>query len=355
MFSSTSQPVRYLSIKHLTSIPEGITEGVSLNQPASEPPLTQNDCEELIFPDVHTFVCYVDETSDKVYNSAMRLWKHLVLIDKQSHKLEKKFANYKKANKAYVIDNLQLKAKNNNLENQLADLEKQLENARSDRRPIPSSLPPPSPTASLSSPASVVFDNSDDNSKQSKKIKLIKLSNLLMLTDGHATRFNINVWKSKMVKKLTTNANHYPTKALRITYIDSCMNKEAYKYLAARSRIGAQRLFATAEEMFEVLQKAYGDVNQAHITMNKFWDLKMTKDLNSFWTKFQILVSELDHNEATLISELKYKLTPLLFRVIADGVSWLKDIHEYAQQCQLAYQDLKDIELQTSAANFDSN
>ena len=81
----------------------------------------------------------------------------------------------------------------------------------------------------------------------------------------------------------------------------------------------------------------------------------MTKDFNSFWTEFQILTSELDHNEATLISELKYKLTPSLSQAMAGSVSRPKNIHEYAQQCQLAYQDLKDIELRTLAANFDGN
>ena len=124
MCSSTNQPVEYLSIKHLTSIPEETAKGVSLNQPVNKPPLMQNNRKELIFPDVHTFRHHVDEVPDKVYNSVMRLQKHLVLIDKQSHKLEKKFANYEKANKAYVINNAQLKVENNNLENQLANLEK---------------------------------------------------------------------------------------------------------------------------------------------------------------------------------------------------------------------------------------
>ena len=82
MSLSTSQPVRYPFIKHLTSIPEETIEGVSLNQPANELPLTQNNREELIFLDVRTFVRHVDETLDKVYDSVMRLWKHLVLIDK---------------------------------------------------------------------------------------------------------------------------------------------------------------------------------------------------------------------------------------------------------------------------------
>ena len=81
----------------------------------------------------------------------------------------------------------------------------------------------------------------------------------------------------------------------------------------------------------------------------------MTKDFNSFWAKFQVLVSKLDHNEAILISKLKYKLTPSLSQTMAGGVSQPKDLHEYAQQCQLAYQDLKDIKLQTLAANFGSN
>ena len=243
---------------------------------------------------------HVDEALDEVYDSIIRLQKHLVLIDKQSHKLEKKFANYEKANKAYVIDNIQLKAENDDLKNQLADLAKQLENACLDKHLTQPSLPPP-----------LASNDSDDNSKQFKKIKSTKLPDPPMLTDGHAAGFDINVWKSKMVKKLTANVNHYPIKRLRITYVNSRVNGEVYKYLAVRLRIGAQKPFATAEEIFKVLQKAYGNINRVHTAMNKFQDLKMTKNFNSFWTKFQVLASELDHNKATLISELKYKLTPL--------------------------------------------
>ena len=344
MFSFTNQLIEYLSIKHLTSIPKETTEGILLNQPINKPPLTRNNYKELIFSDVRTFVHHMDETPDKVYDSVMRLRKHLVLIDKQSRKLEKKFANYEKANEAYVIDNMQLKAENDNLENQLANLTKQLKNTRLNKHPTQPS--PPSPLAS---------DDSDDNSKQSKKTKSTKLLDPPILTDSHAAGFDINVWKSKMVKKLTANTDYYPTEALCMAYIDSCVDEEAYKYLAARSRIDAWKPFATTKEMFEVLQKAYGDVNQAHTAMNKFWDLKMTKNFNSFWAEFQVLASELDHNEATLISKLKYKLTLSLSRAMAGSVSWLKDIHEYAQQCQLAYQDLKDIKLWILAANFDGN
>ena len=103
-----------------------------------------------------------------------------------------------------------------------------------------------------------------------------------MLTDSHATGFDINVWESKMTKKLVANANHYPTEALRIAYIDSCMDGNVYKHLVTKSRIGARKLFVMAEEIFEILQKAYGDSNCAHMAANKFCDLKMTGDFNSF-------------------------------------------------------------------------
>ena len=169
------------------------------------------------------------------------------------------------------------------------------------------------------------------------------------------TGFDIDMWESKIGKKLSTNANHYPTKALRMAYVNSHVDRKAYKHLTARSRIGAQKLFATAEEMFKVLQKAYRDINWKHTAMNKFQDLKMTKDLNNFWAKFQILASELDHNRSIFITELKYKLILSLFRAMAGGVFWPKNFYKYTQQCQLVYQDLKDIKLQTPTANFSGN
>ena len=344
MSSSINQFVKYPSIKHLASIAEKETKSMGLNPPA-ERPLTQEDQEELNFSDVCTFIYHVESAPREVYDLVMRFWKHLVLVDKQNQKLKLKFTNYEKANKVYVINNAQLKVENDNLENWLANLEKQLENAWSDKY---SALSPPLPPL-------VIFDDSDDNSKQSKKTKSTKLLDLPIFTDGHTIKFDINVWESKMVKKLNVNANHYPTKALCMAYINSCMDGEAYKHLAVRSRIGAQKPFATTKEMFEVLQKAYSNVNQAHTAMNKFWDLKMMKDFNSFWAELQILASKLDHNKAILISELKFKLIPLLSQAMAGGVSWPTDIHEYAKQCQQTYQDLKNIEIQMPIANFAGN
>ena len=106
MFLSTDQPAGYPSIWHLASIAEKATNnGVALN-PLAKEPLTQKDREELNFPDICIFEHYVRLTPREAYDSVMRLWKHLVLVDKQNQKLKLKFTNYKKANKAYVINNV---------------------------------------------------------------------------------------------------------------------------------------------------------------------------------------------------------------------------------------------------------
>ena len=81
-----------------------------------------------------------------------------MLVDKQNQKLKLKFTNYEKANKVYVINNAQLKAENNDLENWLADLEKQLKNTQLDKHSALS--PPPLPW--------VVSDDLDNNLKLSQ-------------------------------------------------------------------------------------------------------------------------------------------------------------------------------------------
>lgn len=79
--------------------------------------------------------------------------------------------------------------------------------------------------------------------------------------------------------------------------------------------------------------------------MKKFRHLRMTKDFSSFWAEFQVLSSQLDYSESTLIDELKFKLTPTLSRAMAGGVLRPTDLYEYAEQCQHAWQDLQDIDI----------
>ena len=120
MSLSIDQPVGYPSIQHLASIAGEETKSIVLNPPIKDL-LIRESQKELNFPDICIFLCHVKAASKEVYNFIIRLWKHLVLVNKQNQKLKLKFTNYKKANEAYIIDNAQLKAKNDNLENQLAD------------------------------------------------------------------------------------------------------------------------------------------------------------------------------------------------------------------------------------------
>lgn len=96
-------------------------------------------------------------------------------------------------------------------------------------------------------------------------------------------------------------------------YIENRCDGAAMSHLAPRRRKDTLRPFTTGEEMFDLLERVYGDPNRQHTAMNKFRALRMKdKDFNTFWAEFLRLAADLDHGDATLISELTYKLTPSL-------------------------------------------
>lgn len=72
-----------------------------------------------------------------------------------------------------------------------------------------------------------------------------------MLMDSHAIGFDINMWKNKVAKKLIANADYYPIKTLCMAYVNSCVDSNAYKHLAARSRIKARKPFTMAGKMLK--------------------------------------------------------------------------------------------------------
>lgn len=87
---------------------------------------------------------------------------------------------------------------------------------------------------------------------------------------------DIDARLGKMRRKLEANADHFPTEQMHIAYVESRVEEDAHKHIAARSRPEARNPFTTAEEVFAVLFKAYGDTNRKHTAMNKFRDLRMT-------------------------------------------------------------------------------
>lgn len=72
-----------------------------------------------------------------------------------------------------------------------------------------------------------------------------------MLIDGHAIGFDINIWKNKVAKKLTANADYYLIKTLCMAYVNSRVDSNAYKHLAARFRVRACKPFTMAGKMLK--------------------------------------------------------------------------------------------------------
>ena len=175
----------------------------------------------------------------------------------------------------------------------------------------------------------------------SDKKKSMKLPDPPIFTDGK--EISIDHWLTKMRSKLAANEDHMPTEVLKKAYVENRVGGEAMGHLEPRLRKGAIRSFVTAEEIFDQLERTYGDPNRKQNAMNSFRALKQgSKDFNTFWAEFQRLAAELEHNEATLISELKYKLSWEMSLQLATGDQAPTDLYAFAQKCQRLYQDLKD-------------
>ena len=193
---------------------------------------------------------------------------------------------------------------------------------------------PPRPRSPSHTPSTQVTDGTD-------KKKSMKLPDPPIFTDGK--EISIDHWLTKMRSKLAANDDHMPTEVLKKAYVENQVGGEAMGHLEPRLRKGAIRPFTTAEEMFDQLERIYGDPNRKRTAMNNFRSLKQgSKDFNTFWAEFQRLAAELDHNEETLIGELKYKLSWEMSRQLATGDLEPTDLYEFAQKCQRLYQSLKE-------------
>lgn len=150
-------------------------------------------------------------------------------------------------------------------------------------------------------------------------------------------------WLSKMKTKLIANHDHYPTEALQMGYVENRVSGQASKHLAPRLRSDAINKFTTADEMFETLDRVYGDPDRAQTAQNDFRKLYQgTKDFNSFWADFQRLSSELDYSPKTLISELRNKVSAELERAIITEIDPV-DVYALARKCQLYDQNIQKV------------
>ena len=125
--------------------------------------------------------------------------------------------------------------------------------------------------------------------------------------------------------------------------MDSLVTYPASLHRAPRLKNNAINKFTTAEKVFEILHAAHENTDKEHTARIKFQDLQMTKDFNSFWVEFLALASELNSNKSTLIIKIQQKLMPALSCTLAT-LPKSTSLLAYAEQCQIAYRNLQDID-----------
>ena len=150
-------------------------------------------------------------------------------------------------------------------------------------------------------------------------------------------------WLLQIESKLVANADHFPTEAQQMTYVQSRVGGNAMGHLAPRLRRNAVIRFTTAQQMLECLKAVYGNPNWKRNLRNKYRNLRQDdKDFNTFWAEFQRLAADLDHNEATLIDDLVHKSHHTIQLQLATGDELPTSLSALALHCQRIWQSLKN-------------
>jgi len=168
-----------------------------------------------------------------------------------------------------------------------------------------------------------------------------KLPDAPVLTDGKEPQFT--AWLIQIQGKLEANADHYPTEALKISYVATRCGGLAASNIQPRLRRDATKPFHTANEVLEVLERTFGDPFRKRTARNEFRNLKQgNRDFNSFWSDFQRLTADMDESEETLVEDLRHKVSIELRTALAADRN-TTDLFELAQSCQYIDQELRDV------------
>lgn len=155
---------------------------------------------------------------------------------------------------------------------------------------------------------------------------------------------DIDNWLSRMRNKLKANSDHYHTEEMKIAYTESRIGGDAAKHIAPRMRDTALNRFETAEEIFEYLYQVFGDPDRRHTAQRLYSKLYQgKKPFAEFWAEFQRLSAELDYNQASMIDDLRYKLSPALQNALINVPDPI-DIYDFARTCQRVDQRLREIQ-----------
>lgn len=86
-----------------------------------------------------------------------------------------------------------------------------------------------------------------------------------------------------MRSKLSANADYFTNEHLRMSYVQNQVDGMAAKHLAPRLRARALNEFNNADEMLEVLQRVFADLNRCQTALIAFRKQHQGKqDFNPF-------------------------------------------------------------------------
>jgi hypothetical protein len=164
--------------------------------------------------------------------------------------------------------------------------------------------------------------------------KSVKLPDPPLLTDGKDPKFED--WLHKMQNKLSANADHYNTEALRRAYVANRVGGKASDHLAPRLRDDAPNRFETAEEMFQHLKSIFLDPNRALKAKHKlrFMTMKPSNKFHDFLTDFLFHANEANMPESEYKSELYQRLTPRMKELtLQQWISKTTSFNDFSEYC----------------------
>ena len=139
----------------------------------------------------------------------------------------------------------------------------------------------------------------------------MKISEPPPLGDGKDPDFDS--WMMAMHRKMRASAAMLPTEDYRMIYVASRTTGDAERYLALPMRANAADPFTTAQQMFDYLEKIYGNQNRPMQAAEDFHDLTMKprQPFHKFLSRFMYLhiEGELMLNDRNLRLTLWRRLT----------------------------------------------
>jgi hypothetical protein len=155
---------------------------------------------------------------------------------------------------------------------------------------------------------------SESSTIQCKKSS--KIPDPPILTDGKEPTFED--WLLRMEDKLSANADHYPTSALRLAYVKSRCGGRASDHIISRSRSDAINKYQDSADIFEHLKTVFLDVNRVLNAKGKYRRLYMkTFDkFQDFLSEFSYLAQESNLAKSEWKEELYYKLHSSIQRLV---------------------------------------